>query len=171
MDVVIRRASEADWRQLRRVRIQALADSPTAFGTTLEEAEAFPEQRWRDRARGSDTARQFLAWSGEQPVGLAGLIIEPGYAEVVSVWVRPDQRGRGVARKLMDAAIGFAVSAGAADVRLWVTDGDSPARALYERLGFRATGERQPLPSNPSIEEVELVLGVSPRPGDGGSHE
>src|ERR1700694_2621366 len=50
MDVVIRLASEADWRQLRRVRLQALADSPLAFGTTLGEAEAFPEQRWRDRA-------------------------------------------------------------------------------------------------------------------------
>jgi ribosomal protein S18 acetylase RimI-like enzyme len=171
MDLVIRGTSEADWRQLRRVRLQALADSPAAFGTTLEEAEAFPEQRWRDRARGSDVARQFLAWMGEEPVGLAGAIIEPGYAEVVSVWVRPDQRGRGVARGLMDAAIGFAVSAGAGEIRLWVTDGNSPARGLYQRLGFRATGERQPLPSNPSIEEVELVLAVSPRSGVGGSYE
>ena len=41
-------------------------------------------------------------------------------------------------------------------MRLWVTETNAPARALYERCGFTLTGERQPLPSDPSIGEVAM---------------
>jgi hypothetical protein len=36
---------------------------------------------------------------------------------------------------------------------------------LYERIGFRATGERQPLPSNPARTESLLRLPVGGAPG------
>ena len=41
-------------------------------------------------------------------------------------------------------------------MRLWVTETNAHARALYERCGFTLTGERQPLPSDPSIGEVAM---------------
>jgi ribosomal protein S18 acetylase RimI-like enzyme len=41
-------------------------------------------------------------------------------------------------------------------VHLWVTETNPHARALYERLGFTPTGERQPLPSDPSIGEIAM---------------
>ena len=42
-------------------------------------------------------------------------------------------------------------------VRLWVTETNVPARALYERCGFALTGERQPVPSNPGLDEVVMT--------------
>jgi RimJ/RimL family protein N-acetyltransferase len=36
------------------------------------------------------------------------------------------------------------------------TETNAHARALYERCGFTLTGERQPLPSDPSIGEVAM---------------
>ena len=42
-------------------------------------------------------------------------------------------------------------------MRLWVTETNAPARALYERCGFALTGERQPVPYNPGFDEVAMA--------------
>jgi RimJ/RimL family protein N-acetyltransferase len=39
---------------------------------------------------------------------------------------------------------------------LWVTESNAPARRLYERCGFTPTGDRQPLPSDPSLPEIRM---------------
>ena len=95
----------------------------------------------------------FLAWRNDVPVGIAGVFDEgDGTAQMVSVWVDPGHRGRGVGRALTDGALRYAGARGFACMRLWVTDGNTRARRLYEGLGFTATGRRQPLPSNPSMD-------------------
>jgi ribosomal protein S18 acetylase RimI-like enzyme len=160
---VIRAVSEDDWRVLRDVRLQALANAPTSFGTTLREATAFTEERWRERARGSATSRQFLAFLEGEAIGIAGLFDEgDGSAQLVSVWVRPDRRRRGVARALTTAALEVAASAGMARITLWVTEGNGSARALYQGLGFHATGRRQPPPSQPALQESEMEMRAAP---------
>jgi ribosomal protein S18 acetylase RimI-like enzyme len=53
-----------------------------------------------------------------------------------------------------------------------VADQNTAARRLYERIGFRPTGERQPLPSNPARSESCLRLpleGSLQVPGQEGS--
>jgi ribosomal protein S18 acetylase RimI-like enzyme len=52
--------------------------------------------------------------------------------------------------------IGWARNRNATAVRLWVTETNDRARMLYERCGFAPTGERQPLPSDPSLGEVAM---------------
>jgi ribosomal protein S18 acetylase RimI-like enzyme len=159
----VRAVTEGEWRMLRSVRLQALANAPTAFGSTLAEANMLTEDHWRDRARGSTTSRQFLAWLDKDAVGIAGLFDEgDGSAQVVSVWVRPEHRGRGVARALTMAAMDFAAAAGIVRLTLWVTDGNASARRLYDSMGFRPTGNRQPLPSQPSLDEHEMAVRVVP---------
>lgn len=151
---------------MRSVRLRALADAPTAFGTTLAEARELTDDRWRERARGSATSRLFLARLGEQAVGMAGIFDEgDGSAQVISVWVAAEHRGRGVARALTAAAVDFAAAAGIARIRLWVTDGNAAARGLYEHLGFSPTGRHQPLPSEPSLEEHEMEIRAAPPQG------
>ena len=159
MSYVVRPLVEDDWVTLRAIRLEALGESPSSFGSTLARETAFTDELWRERARGSATTRLFLAWKDEAPVGIAGLFDEgDGTAQIVSVWVRPAHRGRGVARALTTATVRFAGERGFGILRLWVTDGNDVARTLYEHLGFIATGTRQPLPSDPSLEEHEMEL-------------
>lgn len=159
MNCVVRAVSPGEWDVLRGVRLEALADSPSAFGSTLAAEQRFTEERWRERATGSAGARLFLAWAGDEAVGIAGCVDEgDGTAQLVSVWVRPGHRGRGVARALTTAALAFASSLGLGIIRLWVTEGTSSARRLYEGLGFTPTGREQPLPSDPALREHELAL-------------
>jgi predicted GNAT family acetyltransferase len=160
----IRAVSEADWQVLRSVRLRALADAPDAFATTLEEAMAFTDDQWRERARGTETSRMFLAFADDRAIGIAGLFDEEhGSAQLISVWVMPEQRGNGVAQALTTAVMRFATAAGMQRMTVWFTDGNT-ARKLYERLGFTATGRHQPMPSRASIEEHEMDVPLVPPP-------
>jgi len=46
----------------------------------------------------------------------------------------------------------------AREVILWVAEQNTAACRLYERIGFRPTGARQPLASNPALTESMLRL-------------
>jgi ribosomal protein S18 acetylase RimI-like enzyme len=76
------------------------------------------------------------AWNGERCTGaIVGCEIAPGYGFVLQVAVRRDSQNQGIGAVLVrDLAHAF-WQAGMQHVALGVTL-DSPARALYERLGF-----------------------------------
>jgi Acetyltransferase (GNAT) family len=101
---------------------------------------------------------------GAGGVGMATVRLEPdagGRAHLVGMWVDPRYRGHGVAMALLDHAVGWARERGAGEMVLWVADHNTAARRLYERAGFVATGDRQPLPSNPALPESMLRLDLS----------
>ena len=155
--VLVRETVMADWQALRDIRLEALRDAPAAFGSTYEREALRDEAHWRGRiARGGT----FLAYIPEvsEPAGLIGGYQEdPVTVELVSMYVRPRARGRGVGEALVATVINWAGQRSASSVHLWVTETNSHARTLYERCGFTPTGERQPLPSDPSIGEVAMA--------------
>lgn len=156
-------AASEDWECVRLVRLRALADAPSAYGSRLEEEQDRPESFWRERLerRGAAT---FLALDGDETVGLVRVFIAPKggtSSELVSMWVAPQARVQGVGRQLIAAVIEWAQHHDSTSVSLWVTETNAPARALYESCGFVASGERQPLPSNPSLNEVAMRLVLS----------
>lgn len=159
----MRRIGADEGPQFRAVRLAALEDAPYAFGSTLGRELRLTDADWIDRAaRSADGADRalFFAHRGDDVVGLAGGYREsPGALEVelVSMWTAPAARGQGLGRALVGAVLGWAAETGATAVHLWVTAGNEPAIALYMGLGFRDTGERQPLPSDPTAQEVGMA--------------
>ena len=65
----------------------------------------------------------------------------PQACQVQGVWVRPDQRGRGLAAPGMAAVVNEARASIAPIVSLYVNDFNAPARAAYSRAGFAEIGE------------------------------
>ena len=156
------RATEDDWERVRDIRLRALADAPFAFGSTFEDERERPESMWRGRLANRDDAT-FLAVDEDRAVGLVSVFFEDvGRAHLVSMWVSPEARREGVGWALVDAAIRWAAQNGAATVELWVTESNEPARMLYERCGFAFTGRRQPLPSDPTLDELEMRRSATP---------
>lgn len=148
---------------MREIRLRALADAPDAFGSTLAETAARPAEAWTRRAAANAAGAEsvmFVIEANGRWVGLAGGLFEPdrpGDPEVVSMWVDPAWRRSGLAGCLLDEVLTWAHRRGAANVHLWVTEGNGPAIALYERFGFVFTGESAPLPSNPALRELSMT--------------
>lgn len=65
-----------------------------------------------------------------------------GEAEILSVAVAPPQRGRGLARSLLDLHLRRLAGLGTQAVFLEVDEDNEPARRLYHRAGFREVGRR-----------------------------
>jgi len=79
---------------------------------------------------------------GPGPHGLAVLRFRPAIwtqaleCYLAELYVVPERRGRGLGRRLMEAAMDFARSRGATHMELGTSETDVAARALYESLGF-----------------------------------
>ncbi len=81
----------------------------------------------------------FAAYDGDTEVGMLWLRIADGEAYVFDIRVRPDRRGRGHGRAIMEAGEAECRSRGVTAIALNVFGGNTVARALYERLGFVTT--------------------------------
>jgi predicted GNAT family acetyltransferase len=151
-DRTLRRLTPDDWAVLRDVRLRALADSPDAFGSTLEREQDFDEKEWRRR-----TVRPvYVVEVDGRPVAMAGTFPNDGALQVWGMWTDPDHRGAGHARALLDVLVGPSVLEGRA-VALHVNLANPAARAFYESYGFVGTGDLEPLRPG-SEQRIELMV-------------
>ena len=131
-----------DWRLWRRLRLDALREAPYAFGATLAywQGEGDVEQRWRDRL--TAVAFNVVAMVGGEPAGMVSgaRTDRPDETELISMWVAPTARGRGVGDRLVTAVMDWSRSLPASRVTLSVVADNAPAIALYRRHGFKDAG-------------------------------
>jgi ribosomal protein S18 acetylase RimI-like enzyme len=151
----------------KTVRLCALLDSPSAFGSTYAKEAGLSLEDWQKRA---------VQWNGERSVGYiaindteacgiaAGFLDkdDPTRAYLVSMWVAPTHRGHGSGRQLVDGIKAWAQAQSVQRLYLMVTSNNSGARQFYERLGFRETGRTEPYPNDPALVEHEMVCSISP---------
>jgi ribosomal protein S18 acetylase RimI-like enzyme len=149
-------ATTADWATWRDLRLRALADSPSAFGSTLERELALDLSRWVDRLESSDGV-SVLAQVDGRPVGMGGGFQDlPGFLHVAAMWTDPAYRGRGVGTAVLATIEHWAANRGLR-LHLDVNVANTGARALYERLGYVGTGETAPLREG-SAERIERMV-------------
>lgn len=150
--ITIRRVRPDEWRRWRDVRLRMLRDDAAFFSTRYEDAVRDPDatwQRWVADAEAGVT-KVLLCAEAEDGSGWLGVVggfvrVDPTQAQLISMWVAPGARGRGVAQALIRALADWAASRGCSDVYLFVQEANTNAQALYRRMGFTATGDRAPL--------------------------
>ena len=137
-----------DWRPWRELRLAALAEAPEAFGSTLADwtGTGDAEERWRARLA-SVPFNAILTCDGE-PAGMVGAITnDDGAVELISLWVSPGFRGRGVGDAAVRAVLHWAgVNYPGFSAVLSVKAANDRAIALYARHGFVKAG---PSPDGP----------------------
>ena len=154
-------ASEPVVRQAEASDAEVVGRLLHDFNTEYEEFTPGPRvlaERVRFLLAGGDTK---VLLGGAGPDGIAVLRFRPAiWAEALEcylaeLYVAPDQRGKGIGRALMEAAIELARREGAKYMDLGTSEDDVAARALYESLGF---SNREGKPDGPINYFYELDL-------------
>ena len=143
-----------------------LRDDADFFATRYDDMVREPDQTWRnwvaDAADGQDKTL-FIAEDGETWLGVVGAFVRVNAREVqlISMWVDPVARGRGVARDLIRAVATWTQERDAGRVVLFVQEANTPARRLYQQAGFRLTGDRTPASAGRSAFKLVLAASVA----------
>ncbi|WBU36980.1 GNAT family N-acetyltransferase [Homoserinibacter sp. YIM 151385] len=158
LDFRIRETTADDWRDVRELRLEMLADTPLAFLERLPDARAHGEAVWR--ARGERGYLAAIDASGRWLGTMGWARPRDGEASpvLVGVYVTPSARGR-------DAGVADALLAGVEEevARYWdrilleVNEENPRAIAFYERHGYEPTGEWRPYPLDPRQRELEMA--------------
>jgi ribosomal protein S18 acetylase RimI-like enzyme len=147
-----------DWSLAREVRLRALKDSPSAYLADYEAEVTVGEDGWRERFT---RMRWVVARVEARVIGMASSVRVAGRPvderHIESVWVDPRYRRNGVLRALLGQLA--AEEPEVREWRVWVLDTNTVAFEVYDRLGFRATGERQLLADGSGRREIRLRAG------------
>jgi GNAT superfamily N-acetyltransferase len=155
--LTIRLCGLDDWRDLRAIRLEALKDTPDAYGSTYEESVLWSDAQWQNAA---STRLYYLAHRDGAVVGMVSGGFNdayPGSRWLYGMYVTPNERGGGTATLLVRAIDDWAKSHGVTEVYLHVTTSVPRARAFYEKVGFHATGESFQMDRDPSLTLVTMV--------------
>ena len=167
----IERLTEARIPACWDLRLRALRDHPEAFGQPYDEAVALPldaaYEVLRTRWSNDDNATFLAVDANDSLAGMIGFLREPRskYAHrgnIVSVYVVPEARGRGIAHRLLDAALAHARSLdGLLQVHLTVVAANVAAARSYERAGFVCYGRvprAEILNGEPVAEDLMVLM-------------
>ncbi len=137
------------WREYKTLRLHAIMQDPYAFGRTYEEDAMLPDNIWKQRLKdGQDGKTSYMLFAERSGilVGMIGALLDEGAitqhrACVVSFYVLPEARGKGIGRKLLtklleklenDSRIVIAY--------LFVNQRQEAALQLYKIEGFTQVG-------------------------------
>ena len=125
MDFAMRPATEADLDEI-------FAIEHASFGST-----AWPKQMMATELAPNPNRNYFVALEGDRIVGYAGIgVVDGNHADVMTIAVSAEQRGKGLGRALMNRLISVAAKRGAREMFLEVRADNPVAQKLYESLGF-----------------------------------
>jgi len=150
----------------KAVRLRALQDTPSAFGSTYAKESQFTDADWIKRAVqwNGERSAAFLAMDVHIACGIVGSFLDQDdttRAHLGSMWTAPTHRHRGIGRLLVNEVLGWARLHRARTLQLMVTSNNEPAILFYQRLGFTRTGRTEPYPNDPALIEYEMSRPIS----------
>lgn len=100
------------------------------------------------------------------PLGCGAIVLKPEYGEIKRVYVRPQARGQGLARQLMESLEAGAVQRGCRAIMLETGPAQPEALALYARMGYRTCGPFGDYPDDPhSVFMTKTAVQLEIQPG------
>lgn len=115
---------------------------------------------WSEKSVGEELQNELSLWlvamEGERLAGYVGSQTVLGETDMMNVAVDPDFRRQGLGNKLIQSLIEQLKAGGSHCLTLEVRASNTPAIALYEKLGFQEIGRRPKYYRNP--REDALIL-------------
>ncbi|MBZ5752439.1 GNAT family N-acetyltransferase [Metabacillus rhizolycopersici] len=163
MEIKILKPTDAE--NYRRIRLEALQNSPEAFASSYEEEKDQPVEKYKNNFQSKDSFT-FGAFESGKLVGVVTLVKEKLYklrhrANIIAMYVTSGKRGFGIGKALLSEAIKKAnCLEGIEQVYLTVVTTNESAKRLYSSIGFEAFGsEKRALKlDNTYFDEEHMVL-------------
>lgn len=148
MEIKIRRARAEDLKHILHHRLAMFEEMGFRDGAVLDRVEAVSREYFTEAFR----ARTYLGWMAEDSngkvVGGGGIVVAdwPGFpgeshakrAWILNMYTEPEARRCGVARRVMQAMVGWCRDEGYGSVSLHASESGRP---LYESMGFQPSNE------------------------------
>jgi GNAT superfamily N-acetyltransferase len=174
--VLIRPLGPDDAAAYQALRLEGLREAPEAFGSTYDEDRTLTLEEIAQRltaSRGPVARAVVGAFDGDHLVGITGCVQQGKRKErhkaiVWGMYVRPEHRGRGLGRHLLEAII--------LETRSWpeverltltVVERAGAARRLYHSMGFETFGRESDGLRHDGIRDTVEYLSLSLHAADG----
>lgn len=139
--IQIKKLPAERWEDYKRLRLEALKNEPTAFGSAWEEQVDLPPDVWIERL-----PTILFAMQNDTPVGMVRYTFETSVknkhtANIYSYYVIPAYRNQGIGGRLLTTVIDLIKeNIAIRKIKLSVISVQKSAVRLYERQGFVCTG-------------------------------
>ena len=124
------------------------------------EKECFGRDAWSERSVAGELTNALALWlvavEGETVAGYVGSQTVCNETDMMNVAVTADYRRRGIGEQLVTALVEELKAMDSHCLTLEVRASNTPAQALYEKLGFKEVGRRPKYYQNP--REDALIL-------------
>lgn len=150
MNINVRKLQNHEWQKFKHIRLEALDDSPTAFGQSAEDESKKTDEQWESGVKFTNENPPSLALFaeiGEEIIGMVGSFTKDRekmkhIANVWGMYVNSEYRGQGIGRKLLESLIEELKNhSQIKKIRIGVVSSNTLAAELYKRLGFEVVGE------------------------------
>jgi ribosomal protein S18 acetylase RimI-like enzyme len=157
-EIVVRTGRVADANTLREIRCESLLNSPAAYGARYADVVIQPLTYWKALLK---RRHYFMAFSNDEVVGMlcVDAYVHEGntFPGIFSMYVRPAQRGLGVASHLIDASKEYVRGNGQSSLFLDVVEGNERAISFYRREGFVPYGSLRVMESDAQRQMITMV--------------
>lgn len=171
----LRELSPDDAEEFFQLRLKGLKEEPDAFTSSYEESSAEEISAVRARLVSNQNSYVIGAFDSQRMIGVTGLYRYKEGSKVAhkavlwGVYLLPEYRGKGVAKKVLRAVLEKARTLpGIELVHLGVNPANQPVVKLYESVGFTKWGEEKHALKIDGryVDEDQMVLWLHP-PIDG----
>jgi RimJ/RimL family protein N-acetyltransferase len=145
----IRQLDTDDAKNYLSIRLEALQNSPYAFASSYEEEKDNSAEKYSVRFATSKSSITYGAFKDTKLVGVLTLVREQKMklkhrANIVAMYVKPEERGNGTGKALMKKAIQKVKNMeGVEQLYLTVVTSNEAAKKLYSSMGFEVFGKEE----------------------------
>lgn len=158
--VTIRLLGPDDLEHFKSIRLEALELEADSFASSADQWRALPDADWIRRMTDNPV---FVAFRNDEPVGIMGLLQEAPVkrrhrATIIMVYVRVDERGTGLAGRLLEKVIFQARKLSVTQLELSVNADNDTAVGFYQRNGFSPIGRIPNASLSDGVAHDELLM-------------
>ena len=110
MKIKIKKLDKSDWKQYKEIRLEALKNDPSAFGSSYYEESKRNDEDWQKKFENIGSAESnkfyYAAQIEEKFVAIGGAFQDENKEwNIIAIYTKPDNRGIGIGAKLLTRII------------------------------------------------------------------